>query len=148
MAIVVDASALGFSLLGASPGHRSLRRRLAVDICHAPHLVDAEIGNILRRRVLRGELPAADAAALLRAGAPLIDCRYEMTGNLARAAWALCENVSFYDALYVALAQALSVPLLTADGRLSRTSALPCEVELIGAGDQVTSSRGGVNGDG
>ncbi len=133
MAIVVDASALAFSILGTSPEHRSLRRRLAGDTCHAPHLVDAEIGNVLRRHVLRGELPASDAQALLLAAAPLIDHRYEMTGSLGRAAWALRENFSFYDALYVALAQALSVPLLTGDGRLSRAPALPCAVELTGA---------------
>lgn len=134
MAIVVDASALAFSLLGTSPGHGSLRRRLAADTCHAPHLVDAEIGNVLRRRVLRGELPAPDAQALLLAGAPLIDHRYEVTGSLGQAAWAMRANLSFYDALYVALAQALSVPLLTGDSRLWRAPALPCALELAAAG--------------
>ncbi len=132
MGLVVDASALVLSLLGTSPGHRSLRRRLAADTCHAPHLVDAEIGNVLRRRVLRGELPAPAAQALLLAAVPLIDHRYEMTGRLGHAAWALRENFSFYDALYVALAQSLSVPLLTGDGRLSRAPGLPCAVELMG----------------
>ncbi|MDA8393556.1 MAG: type II toxin-antitoxin system VapC family toxin [Actinomycetota bacterium] len=132
---MVDASALAFSILGSSPGRRSLRQRLSAETCHAPHLVDAEIGNVLRRRVLRGELGAPDAQALLLAAAPLIDHRYEMTGRLGQAAWALRENLSFYDALYVALAQALSVPLLTGDGRLSRAPALPCAVELTtGAG--------------
>lgn len=133
MAIVVDASALAFGLLGTSPAHRSLRQRLAADTCHAPHLIDAEIGNVLRRHVLRGGLPAPDAQALLLAAAPLIDHRYQMTGSLGRAAWALRENFSFYDALYVGLAQSLSVPLLSGDGRLSRAPALPCVVELIGA---------------
>ena len=132
MGLVVDASALVLSLLGTSPGHRSLRRRLAADTCHAPHLVDAEIGNVLRRRVLRGELPAPAAQALLLAAGPLIDHRYEMTERLGHAAWALRENFSFYDALYVALAQSLSVPLLTGDGRLSRAPGLPCAVELMG----------------
>ena len=132
MGLVVDASALVLSLLGTSPGHRSLRRRLAADTCHAPHLVDAEIGNVLRRRVLRGELPAPAAQALLLAAVPLIDHRYEMTERLGHAAWALRENFSFYDALYVALAQSLSVPLLTGDGRLSRAPGLPCAVELMG----------------
>ena len=134
VAIVVDASALAFCLLGTSQPHRSLRRRLAAETCHAPHLVDAEMGNVLRRRVLRGELPAAQAQVLLFAAAPLIDHRYEMTGRLGQAAWTLRENVSFYDALYVALAAALSVPLLTGDARLSRAPALPCAVELIEAG--------------
>jgi predicted nucleic acid-binding protein len=68
---------------------------------------------------------------LLLAASPLVDHRYEMTGSLGRAAWALRENVSFYDALYVALAQALSVRLITGDGRLSRAPGLPCAVELV-----------------
>jgi predicted nucleic acid-binding protein len=55
-----------------------------------------------------------------------------MTERLGHAAWALRENFSFYDALYVALAQSLSVPLLTGDGRLSRAPGLPCAVELMG----------------
>lgn len=131
MAIVVDASALAFSLLGTSPRHRALRRRLTAETCHAPHLVDAEVGNVLRRSVLRRELPAPDAQALLLASAPLIDHRYEMTGSLGQLAWGLHENLSFYDALYVALAHALSIPLLTGDGRLSRAPGLPCAVELV-----------------
>lgn len=132
MALVIDASALAFGLLGTQPAHRTFRRRLAAEICHAPHLIDAELGNVLRRRVLRGELPAAEAQALLLGAAPLVDHRHDMTGRLGQAAWALRENVSYYDALYVALAAALSVPLLTADARLSRASGLPCAVELLG----------------
>ena len=100
-----------------------------------PRIVDAEIGNVLRRRVLRGELPEGDAPALLLAASPLIDYRYEMVGSLGQAAWALRESLRFYDALYVALAQAFSVPLLTGDDRLSRAPGLPCAVELTpGAG--------------
>jgi predicted nucleic acid-binding protein len=131
MALVVDASALVFSLLGTSASARGLRRRLAGEVCHAPHLIDAEVGNVLRRRVLRGDLSATDAEALLIAAVPLVDHRYEMTGALARSAWELRERVSFYDALYAALAHALACPLLTADARLSRSPALPCAVELI-----------------
>ncbi len=54
-----------------------------------------------------------------------------MTGALARAAWAVRENVSFYDGLYVALATALALPLVTADGRLSKTPGLGCEIEVL-----------------
>ena len=108
--------------------------RLAADPRRAPHLLDAEIGNVLRRRVLRGELAADAARALLLAAAPLIDHRYEMTGTRARAAWAPRDSPSFYDALYVALAPALSATLLTGDVRLSRAPGLPCAVELAAAG--------------
>ena len=52
-------------------------------------------------------------------------------GPLATAAWALRDNVTYYDALYVALAARLGYPLLTADARLARAPGLPCAVELI-----------------
>jgi predicted nucleic acid-binding protein len=103
-------------------------------VCHAPHLIDAEVGNVLRRWVLRGQLAPDDAEKLLAAGAALIDYRHEMTGGLARAAWARRENLSFYDALYAALAAILSAPLLTADERLLHAPGLGCVVERVGAG--------------
>lgn len=132
MTVVIDASGMVMALLGKSPQATTLRRRLGVEVCHAPHLIDAEVGNVLRRRVLRGDLSAADAEALLHSGAPLVDHRHEMTGALARAAWSLRHNVSFYDGLYVALAVALTAPLLTADERLSRAPSLGCAIELVG----------------
>jgi predicted nucleic acid-binding protein len=131
--LVVDASALAAALLGRSAGARSLRRRIAARECHAPYLIDAEVGNVLRRRVLRGELTAPAAESLLAAATPLIDYRYEMIGGLALAAWSLRENVSFYDGLYAALANFLGCPLLSADGRLSRAPGLRCAVELVPA---------------
>ena len=86
---------------------------------------------MLRRRVLRGESSPSDGQFLLAAGTPFIDHRYAMTGALAGAAWSLRDNFTFYDALYVALAQALSCPLLTADEKLSQAPTLPCSVELV-----------------
>jgi predicted nucleic acid-binding protein len=128
---VVDASALALAVLGTSPDHRLLRGRLSEETCHAPHIVDAEVGNVLRHQVLRGSLPAAEAEVLLGAAAALVDLRYGMSGTLGRVAWGMHQNLSFYDAVYVALAGALSLPLLTADARLSRAPGLPCAVELI-----------------
>jgi predicted nucleic acid-binding protein len=120
------------ALLGQSAGAAALRRRLAAEVCHAPHLIDAEVGNVLRRHVLRGGLAAADARALLHFSGPLVDHRHRMTGPLASAAWAMRQNVSFYDGLYAALAAALAVPLLTADTRLARAPGLRCALELVG----------------
>ncbi len=131
MALVVDASALVYALIAGSPEAVALRRRLGSDQCHAPHLIDAELGNVLRRRVLRQELGGDDAEQLLANGAALIDHRYEMRGPLARAAWARHQTFTFYDALYVALAAALSAPLLTADGRLAGAPRLGCTVERV-----------------
>jgi predicted nucleic acid-binding protein len=130
--LVVDASALIVALLGRSSEAEALRRRLGAEVCHAPHLIDAEVGNVLRRQVLRGHLAAADARTLLHFSGPLIDHRHQMTGALAGAAWALRQSVSHYDGLYAALAAALAVPLLTADGRLSRAAGLGCAVEQVG----------------
>lgn len=61
----------------------------------------------------------------------LVDHRYPHTGPLGERAWQLRDRLSFYDALYVALAELLGVPLLTADARLSRAHGLRCQVELV-----------------
>lgn len=131
MAVVIDASAMVVAVLGRSADSAALRRRLGTEICHAPHLIDAELGNVLRRHVLRGELTADDAEALLHLSESLVDHRHQMTGLLVAAAWRLRENVTFYDGLYVALAAALRTPLLTADERLSKAPGLRCPVELV-----------------
>lgn len=133
MPAVIDASVVVEALLGGSATAEALRVRLARDTCHAPSLIDAEVGHALRRRVLRGELPATEAEGQLAEGWALIDRRYEMHGRLSLAAWALRENLSFYDALYAALAASLDCPLLTADRRIARAAGIPCEVQLIGA---------------
>src|ERR1022692_1294539 len=133
MALVIDASGMVIALLGRSDEAAALRGRLGAEVCHAPHLIDAEVGNVLRRHVLRGDLAAADAEALLHSSMPLVDHRHEMTGALATAAWALRDNVTFSDGLYVALAVALAAPLLTADERLSRAPNLDCAVERFSA---------------
>jgi len=86
---------------------------------YAPHLIDAEVGHALRRRVVAQKLRDDRASAALSklAGLPLR--RIVHTGLLDRA-WQLRHNVSFYDGLYVALAEALGAPLLTLDRRLVR----------------------------
>jgi predicted nucleic acid-binding protein len=134
VALVIDASGMVIALLGRSGEAAALRGRLGTEVCHAPHLIDAEVGNVLRRQVLRGDLAAADAAALLRSSGLLVDHRHQMTGALAAAAWALRQNVTFYDGLYVALATALAIPLVTADQRLSRAPGLNCVVEQVATG--------------
>jgi predicted nucleic acid-binding protein len=61
----------------------------------------------------------------------LIDHRYEHRGSLATGAWALRANLTFYDALYVALAASLNAVLITTDARLSRAPDLPCDVDVV-----------------
>lgn len=129
---VVDASALAMALTGTTADAASLRTRIRESTCHAPHLVDAEVGNVLRRRELAEAIAAATAHTALQALPEVPDHRYPHTGALAEAAWKLRGSITFYDALYVALAEALALPLVTCDGRLSRAPNLPCEVELVG----------------
>jgi predicted nucleic acid-binding protein len=129
--LVVDASALVLATTEATRDASALRTRLARDVCHAPHLIDAEVGNVLRRKALRGELHPDLGATVLRHAPALIDHRHDHRGVLAEAAWSLRDNLTFYDALYVALASALSATLVTADARLAASPGRPRLVEVV-----------------
>ncbi len=113
--IVVDASAGLAALLNAGPA----RAALADQQLHVPHLVDAELANVLRRKVAGGVLADADGRRALDTWRRLGMTRHPLVPLLARM-WELRDTVSAYDATYVALAEALACPLLTADGRLGR----------------------------
>lgn len=128
---VVDASALVFALAGKTTIAGTLRDRLPAMRRHAPHLIDAEVGNVLRRHEQAGHISTQEAETALRVAGLLVDDRYPHVGALARRAWSLRHNLNFYDALYVALASYLDIPLLTADARLSRAPGLPCRIELV-----------------
>ena len=133
MTLVLDASALVVAAVDDTGDAIALRRRLGAEVVHAPHLIDAEVGNVLRRLVAR-ELLAEPHARLALTHAPvLVDHRHEHTGELARAAWALRERVTVYDALYVSLAAALGAPLVTADAKLAGAGGLPCAVDVVGS---------------
>jgi predicted nucleic acid-binding protein len=98
----------------------------------APHLVDAEVGHALRGVVRAGELSARGARAALE---DLMEMRLQRISHhlLADRAWELRDNVSFYDGLYVALAEQLEAPLLTLDARLAKAPGLRAEIELVQA---------------
>ncbi len=128
--LVLDASAAVPALAGRTGAERELRERLALVGCHAPHLIDAEVGNVLRKLVLSGRIGAAAAETGLLGLGVLVGDRYQHQ-PLVRAAWLLRSNLGFYDALYVALAARLRLPLLTVDARLANAPRLPCAVEVI-----------------
>jgi predicted nucleic acid-binding protein len=86
---------------------------------------------VLRRRTRAGDITSRQAIVALRAAGDVIDYRYPHVGALAELAWTWRDNLSFYDALYVALAVRLDVPLLTGDHRLSAAPGLPATIELI-----------------
>ena len=133
MTLVIDASALLFASTRSTAPARDLLARLGSEDVHAPHLIDAEVGNALRRMAARGEIDPRLARTLLHSCPLLVDVRHDHLGGLARFAWSLRDNLTFYDALYVALAAGLRAPLVTADRRLAAAPDLPCSTMLVRA---------------
>jgi len=119
---VIDASLLIDSLVGL-PAGRPWRAWVAnSEVLAAPDCVGVELGRYLRRHTLSGVLQPADAErgwASFRA----LGVQIYPTGPLLADAFALRENISFDDALYVSLARRLSEPLATTDAKLARAAA-------------------------
>ena len=124
--IVVDASAAVLGLLDDGDARRALRD----EVVACPHLVDSEVAQALRAQVLRGEVEPADATRAIGAWARLGVARVGVAGLLDRI-WELRGNVGVYDATYVAVAEALDVPLVTADRRLARAPGPRCTVTVV-----------------
>ncbi len=124
--IVLDASAALSGLLNDGPA----RRAMAAESLHAPHLIDTEVASGLRRRVLANELDPAAGNAALRVLQRLGMRRYPTVGLLDRI-WQLRDNLSGYDASYIALAESLDCALLTADARLGRAPGVRCPVTVV-----------------
>lgn len=128
---VLDASVLVVYLCGGELADAAREALLAHPLAAwAPHLVDAEVGHALRRTVLAGELSSDDARAALDDLADLPIRRAGHRGILERA-WELRSNLTFYDGLYVALAERLELPLLTLDARLAGAPGIRAQVEII-----------------
>jgi predicted nucleic acid-binding protein len=131
--IVLDASALLELVLSTSAG-KQLAQRLDSprESLHAPHITDLEILNALRRELRAGRIDAVRATNALHFLANL-DLERHSHEPMIRRIWELKDNLSAYDAAYVALAEILDCPLLTADARLSHAPGARCTVELLGA---------------
>ena len=129
--IVLDASALVELVLGTASG-RGIAARVADPAVslHAPHLADVEVAQTLRRYTRDGELDALDARAALDDFRAL-DLQRHAHEPLLDRVWELRENLSAYDAVYVALAEALDAVVLTCDGRLARAPRVAARVELV-----------------
>jgi predicted nucleic acid-binding protein len=124
--IVVDASAALSGLLNDGPARRSL----ATDQLHAPHLIDSEVARGLRRRVAARQVTADNGWAALDTWRRLGLTRYAGYPLLERV-WQLRANLSAYDAGYVALAESLGCPLVTADVRLSQAPGIRCPITVV-----------------
>jgi predicted nucleic acid-binding protein len=124
--IVVDASAALAALLNAGPA----RRALTGEQLHAPHLIDSEVANALRRACAASRLHADAAWTALDSWRRLGMTRYPAHSLLDRI-WEHRDNLSAYDATYVALAELLDCSLLTADARLGQTPGITCPITVV-----------------
>ncbi|ACK52373.1 PilT protein domain protein [Methylocella silvestris BL2] len=129
--IVVDASALLEALL-RTPSAKTVEDRLfaAGQTLHAPHLLDVEVAQVIRRYALSGEIDRARGGLALADLADLPLRRYPHDFLLPRI-WDLRNNLTAYDAAYVALAEALDAPLLTRDRRLAAAAGHRARIELV-----------------
>jgi predicted nucleic acid-binding protein len=123
---VIDASAALSALLNDGPA----RRALASEQLHAPHLIDSEVANGLRRMVAAEQLAADSGWTALDVFRRLGMTRYPVFSLLDRV-WELRDNLAAYDASYVALAELLDCNLLTGDARLSRAPGIRCSITLV-----------------
>jgi len=127
----VDASVLANAIGDDATDGRAARDRLAGDgDLVAPDLVDAETVAVLRRRWLAGDLTARRFSAAIDDLEDLVLSRFP-TLPLMRRAYELRANVTAYDAAYVALAEHLNCPLVTADERIAGAPGLRCVVEIV-----------------
>ena len=129
--IVIDASVLANVVGDDGPAGRSARDRIAAAAqWSAPDLVDVETVSVLRRRWRAGDLTARRFRSAVTDLVSLPIVRFP-TGPLMIRAYELRSNVTPYDATYVALAEGLSCPLVSADGRLARAPGIRCEVDIL-----------------
>lgn len=128
--IVVDASAILVVLL-RTPAAEAAEERLfgARETLHAPHLLDIEVAQVVRRYAAAGEIDEARGRAALDDLGDFPLRRYPH-GFLLPRVWELRNNLTAYDAVYVALAEVLDAPLLTRDMRLAKAAGHHARIEL------------------
>jgi len=129
--IVLDASAAIEWLLRTGKGLRVEAEIFSRNsTLHAPHLLDVEIAHALRRYHRDREVTEARAEELLRTFAELRIVRHGHMALVGRV-WELRHNLTAYDAVYIALAEVLTAPLLTCDAKIAAAPGHYAVVELI-----------------
>ena len=132
--IVIDASAAFDSVVGRDPDDRIAARLAEADELAAPHVIDIEVLHVLRRFVHAKRLTADRASDALDDFADLELTRYPHEPLIDRI-WEFRDDLSAYDASYLALAEAISIPLLTRDARLAAVAERTVAVELFAPSD-------------
>ena len=128
--IVVDASVLATALGDDNDDGRRARARLSGERLSAPELIDLEVVSVFRRLCAAGQLDQARADQAL---ADLDALRLDRVLHrpLLRRCWELRHNVTVYDAAYIALAEIVDAPLVTADRRLASAPGATCVFEVL-----------------
>jgi predicted nucleic acid-binding protein len=129
--IVIDASVM-LELLLNTPASASIGDRVFVEgeSLHAPHLLDVEVAQVLRRHAAGGQIGAGRGLSALQdlADFPLIRHPHDLFLGRIRG---LRHSVTAYDAVYLALAEALPAPLITRDRKLASATGHRAEVEVV-----------------
>lgn len=135
--LVVDASLLVIALGNDGERGEQARARLRDEDLTAPDVLDLEVLSVVRRAAHHEEITAGRADEVVTALAELV---LERVPHLILAArcWELRENLTPYDAAYVALAEALGAVLVTADGPLARAPGPRCRIELLTVGGSLS----------
>ena len=131
MSLVLDASAAIEWLLQTKIGAKVEARIFSgAAALHAPHLLDIEVAQVLRRYVAVGTIAASRGHEALEDLVDLSLTRYPHEWLLDRV-WELRDNLTAYDAAYVALAEALDVPLVTCDGKMASARGHHARIEVV-----------------
>ena len=130
--LVIDASVLAVALLDDGQDGDTVRDRLRGEQLAAPALIDLEVASVWRGLARGGHQDPRRVGLALDDLQELPLQRVEHTSLLWRC-WELRDNLTIYDAAYVALAEALQAPLLTGDRRLARSTGPRCTIEVVPA---------------
>ncbi len=129
--IVVDSSAILEVLLRSQAGLEIEKRIFSPhETLYAPHLLDLEVAQVLRRYCSSGEMESERGQEALEDLVDLPINRYPHNAFLPRI-WELRHNMTAYDAVYIALAETLPAPLITRDTRLASAPGHTATIELI-----------------
>jgi predicted nucleic acid-binding protein len=128
--LVVDASVLVTALADDGPNGDRARARLRGERLAAPELVDLEVASVLRRQARTGAVDQRRATLALT-DLNALPLRRASHRALISRCWELRDNLTIYDAAYVALAELLHADLLTGDGRLAKAPNVQCHIEHL-----------------
>lgn len=117
--------------LAVDPPRQELKARLGDGDLHAPHLLDIEVLHAIRGLAAGKKVTPDRADAAITDFSELTITRYPH-GHLRRRIWELRHNLTAYDATYVALAEVLSIPLVTADRRIASAAGHQATIEAFG----------------